>query len=498
MDKKVVKRLMVVSSCGLILTGIPVAQAEEATGREKSTINAEKSTNEVLQAEIPPTKVQGNIQEEKPKAQIISDEGKIPSVPVLKGVKDQAIKKGDMFDPQEGVTAMDEKDGDLTKLIVTTGTVDTNEPGDYSLIYTVMNSQGQTASETMTVHVEKEEQTSLPEVRRETYTLEIDDFTTWRGSDLKAQITERLILKGNNGVNASLEDVTSFTIDQPNATDTLGEKKINLAVTASDGTVSEKTILVTVVNGLRIEARDFSISCGESFNLYEGIQAYETVTDGSEKTLGTYDPKTKVGIEVIKNSVDGNTPGEYDLIYRVHSSLGEVIDKKVTVFILEKPILDRKLAIFANNQVMTVGDILTDDMILDWVEEVTMDCRVSFEVLDQAIPVDNAQRLTTAGTYRIRYTAAIEGIPSLDSKAYKEITLTVRDRMTYSYNQNQTIRTTSTYGTPQYGSASTAKQLPKTGETNGNWLNPLLGFSLLGFAAFLKRERLLTKFTNKK
>ncbi|MBO0451172.1 immunoglobulin-like domain-containing protein [Candidatus Enterococcus murrayae] len=499
MNKKVWSRLMVVSSCGLVLSGLPVAQAEEVsdtlpTEEQAVTIEEPAAATEQSkeQVEAAPAATKTTTEVESSKEQSQRNEKAKVAVPSLKGVKNQTIKAGTSFDPKAGVTASDVIDGDLTKQIQVIGSVDSHQAGTYSLTYTVKNSFGETTSETVTILVEKAEQTDRTRVRRREYTLEIADFATWRGSDLNAQIIERLVLKDANGEVASLDDVDAFTIDQPKATDTVGKKTVKLSVTASDGTISEKTITVTVVNGLRIETKDFS-NRGDMIDLFEGIQAFEMLADGSEVELGSYDPTTKTGIEVIKNMIDMKTPGEYELVYRVHSSLGEIVDKRVTVTVV-KTLFPQLLDIEVSDQVMTVGDVLTSEMILDWVK-VSEDCLVSFEVLDRTIPVDSAQRLTTAGTYRIRYTASLEGVPSNDVAVSKEITLTVRERPVYS---NPTIQTRTLRTSPQLGSVNTAKQLPKTGDTSSNWLMLLTGISLVAFVAFLKRERLLSPLTKKK
>ncbi|KJB86920.1 chitinase [Paenibacillus sp. E194] len=71
---------------------------------------------------------------------------KINHKPVIHGAADKTILVGDHFDPKEGVTAMDEEDGDLTDRIVIEGTVDSSTPGTYKLVYTVEDNQGLQAS----------------------------------------------------------------------------------------------------------------------------------------------------------------------------------------------------------------------------------------------------------------------------------------------------------------------------------------------------------------
>jgi ABC-type oligopeptide transport system substrate-binding subunit len=73
--------------------------------------------------------------------------------PVLSGVEDVEVFVGGEFDPLEGVTAFDEVDEDLTDEIVVTGEYDLTQDGSYTLVYTVTNSGGKTATEARTLTV---------------------------------------------------------------------------------------------------------------------------------------------------------------------------------------------------------------------------------------------------------------------------------------------------------------------------------------------------------
>ncbi|WP_374016378.1 glycosyl hydrolase family 18 protein [Paenibacillus thiaminolyticus] len=77
----------------------------------------------------------------------------VASKPVIHGATDKTIFVGEHFDPRDGVTATDKKDGDLTDRIVIEGTVDSSTPGTYKLVYTVENSQGQQAVAERTITV---------------------------------------------------------------------------------------------------------------------------------------------------------------------------------------------------------------------------------------------------------------------------------------------------------------------------------------------------------
>ena len=73
----------------------------------------------------------------------------------LKGNSTVTIKVGATY-KDAGATATDNKDGDLTSKIVTTGKVDTSKAGKYTITYTVEDAAKNKATKTRTVIVESE------------------------------------------------------------------------------------------------------------------------------------------------------------------------------------------------------------------------------------------------------------------------------------------------------------------------------------------------------
>ncbi|UPO91009.1 DUF5011 domain-containing protein [Niallia sp. Man26] len=62
--------------------------------------------------------------------------------PVISGANNKTIKKHSSFNPQKGVTAKDNVDGNLTKNIKITGIVNTNRKGSYTVTYSVIDKSG--------------------------------------------------------------------------------------------------------------------------------------------------------------------------------------------------------------------------------------------------------------------------------------------------------------------------------------------------------------------
>lgn len=73
--------------------------------------------------------------------------------PTLTGVTDAHVELGSTFDPRAGVSATDGVDGNITANITISGTVDTNTPGTYQLIYSVTDSAGNTVTATRVITV---------------------------------------------------------------------------------------------------------------------------------------------------------------------------------------------------------------------------------------------------------------------------------------------------------------------------------------------------------
>lgn len=75
------------------------------------------------------------------------------NAPTFSGIAEVEITIGDTFNPLTGVTATDAKDGDVTSSITVSGSVDTNTVGNYTLTYSVTDSDGNTKTATRRVVV---------------------------------------------------------------------------------------------------------------------------------------------------------------------------------------------------------------------------------------------------------------------------------------------------------------------------------------------------------
>ena len=88
-------------------------------------------------------------------SQFLEDRKTPNEVPPVIAVKGTATIDVNIHMPyiEKGATASDDVDGDISAHIVTTGSVDTDTPGNYTIIYTVSDSSGNKVTTTRTVNV---------------------------------------------------------------------------------------------------------------------------------------------------------------------------------------------------------------------------------------------------------------------------------------------------------------------------------------------------------
>ncbi len=82
--------------------------------------------------------------------------------PVISGASNTGIPVGSSFDPMSGVTATDNKDGDITSRVAHSGTVNTAVPGTYPVTYTVSDAAGNVTTVTRTITVTTTDPTTDP------------------------------------------------------------------------------------------------------------------------------------------------------------------------------------------------------------------------------------------------------------------------------------------------------------------------------------------------
>ncbi|MGL5573942.1 MAG: glycosyl hydrolase family 18 protein [Sarcina sp.] len=164
----------------------------------------------------------------------------VNTAPSLSGIGNKTIFVGDSFDAMAGVKATDKEDGDLTSSIKLAGTVDISKTGNYTLTYSVTDSEGLETVKTRVITVKEKE--VIPPVENTAPTLKgIKDVEVKVGTkfDPMAGITAEDKEDG---------DLTS-SIKLAGTVDTSKEGKYTLtySVTDSEGLKAEAKRVVTVV-----------------------------------------------------------------------------------------------------------------------------------------------------------------------------------------------------------------------------------------------------------
>ncbi|MDU3338066.1 DUF5011 domain-containing protein [Paraclostridium bifermentans] len=237
--------------------------------------------------------------------------------PLIIGADDTSIKEGTLFDPVEGVAAIDTEDGNITKHIKVGGYVNTNKPGTYELTYKVTDKEGNndTVKRTIIVNPKELHINNLPVINASNKTIKVGDkFNPMAG----VTATD----KEDGNITKHIK-VIENTVN----TNKAGTYKVVYKVTDSNGSTTSKSIAVIVksndkpvING----ADNTSIKEGTSFNLMKGITA-------TDKEDGNITKHIKV-----TGSVDTNKPGTYELTYTVTDKNGNSTTTKRTITVSPK------------------------------------------------------------------------------------------------------------------------------------------------------------------
>lgn len=160
------------------------------------------------------------------------------------GFKEVTILEGEAFNPLDGITAQDDKDGNLLDQVVVSGWEADyiNQPGTHTITLSVTDSGGLTASLTIRLIVESED---LPPIfvnldAQQTYFIGSGDWDALGDGLVKAY--ENADLEGDEEAELEIE-----VRDTPDLT-TAGTYIIRLRVRNTAGVVANATIILSVVD----------------------------------------------------------------------------------------------------------------------------------------------------------------------------------------------------------------------------------------------------------
>ncbi|WP_052952034.1 DUF5011 domain-containing protein [Paraclostridium benzoelyticum] len=261
--------------------------------------------------------------------------------PLIIGADDTSIKEGTLFDPMDGVAAIDTEDGNITKHIKVGGYVNTNKPGTYELTYKVNDKDGNTDTVKRTIIVNPKELhiNNLPVINASNKTIKVGDT-----------------FNPLTGVTATDKEDGNITkhikvIENTVNTNKAGTYKVVYKVTDSNGATTTKSIAVIVKSNDKpviSGADNASIKEGTSFDSMKGVTA-------TDKEDGNITKHIKV-----TGSVDTNKPGTYELTYTVTDKNGNSTTTKRTITVSPKDEETSNLPeINEDNKTPNVGDTVT-------------------------------------------------------------------------------------------------------------------------------------------
>lgn len=407
--------------------------------------------------------------------------------PAINILPTQSIRKGSSFDPKQGVSASDKTDGDLTSKITVTGTVDINTVGEYLLTYSVTNSQGNTATQSVIIRV-IEDDIGM-------YELEIADFNLPKGSDYIQAIRERVVVRKPDGSIVPTA-TANIVVAGHHSTDKPGKLAVEISVVSEYNTVTKKVVNITILDTndtIRLDVQaSLSLEVGQAFDPYSFAQAHVLNASGKEDALTKASAAGGVGVWA-ESTVDTTKAGNYKVTYTALAASDATTTKTMDVTVKEKA-EKRTPNILVENKVMYVGDKLDEEMIMAWAKtENSADTIDGFKVTNGEIKVKVADNtLVEAGEHTIEFYASTpEGETST-----KTITLTVKNRSTEeptkTNDETKNVagtgnNVTSTKTVPTRTQSS--KQLPKTGEESSSLLVTMIGGIMVLLAFVMKRAK---------
>ncbi|MEH7646728.1 immunoglobulin-like domain-containing protein [Bacillus toyonensis] len=233
-----------------------------------------------------------------------------------------SINVGDKFDPMAGVSAIDEKDGDITSKIKVEGNVDTSKPGTYEVTYSVTNSKGLTIVRKQPVKVKETEGT-----KNEAPVLTVPFSTTLHvGEEFDPMAGVSATDKEDGNLTNKVKYKGSVDTSKP------GKYIVEYWVVDSKGVNATATRSVIVKENEEIPDMEpkltaptkTTINVGDKFDPMAGVSA-------TDKEDGDITSKVTVN-----GSVDTSKPGTYELTYTVLDSKGHKVTTKQTVTVKQK------------------------------------------------------------------------------------------------------------------------------------------------------------------
>ncbi|MED3189760.1 DUF5011 domain-containing protein [Bacillus toyonensis] len=317
-----------------------------------------------------------------------------------------SINVGDKFDPMAGVSAIDEKDGDITSKIKVEGNVDTSKPGTYEVTYSVTNSKGLTIVRKQPVKVKETEGT-----QNEAPVLTVPFSTTLHvGEEFDPMAGVSATDKEDGNLTTKIKYTGSVDTSKP------GKYIVEYWVVDSKGVNATATRSVIVKENEEIPDMEpkltaptkTTINVGDKFDPMAGVSA-------TDKEDGDITSKVTVN-----GSVDTSKPGTYELTYTVLDSKGHKVTTKQTITVKQKvePKDDVPVLTVPAEATINIGDKFNPMAGVSATDKEDGD-------ITSKVTVNGSVDTSKPGTYELTYTV-------LDSKGHKvttKQTVTVKQKV---------------------------------------------------------------------
>ena len=237
------------------------------------------------------------------------------NAPVISGADDIEINVGDAFDPISGVTAYDNEDGDLTSEIKYGGIVDTGKAGEYTVTYTVWDSDFNT--ETVDRKVTVKDPTVEP-------TIEANDFEVDYGFDLT---DEAAIEKAGAKATDKYGKEEGVKVKESNV-DTSKPGEYSMTFISDSG--KEKTVKVTVRDQAPLKPTVDPIKEGAGKVTGQGQAGDKIVITVGGKEVGTGTVKADGTFEILTGTYRAKAGDVYSVqAFNSENAGSEITDVKV-------------------------------------------------------------------------------------------------------------------------------------------------------------------------
>ncbi|MGG7143840.1 immunoglobulin-like domain-containing protein [Clostridium nigeriense] len=303
-------------------------------------------------------------------------------------LKDVTINAGEVFNLMDEIKAVDAVGTSLDVKVKSDKELNLDPAVDtiYNITYTATDSLGRTTEKTIKLTVKSNKAPVITGVKD--YTLTVgDEFDPKAGVEVSDEDKD-IELAVESNVNTKIPGVYKVIYS---ATDS-GNK-----TTTVQSIVIVNPKMETINSVPVIEASNIVIQLGEEFKPLNGV----TATDAEDGPIGK--------IDVVRNEVNNNVAGKYEVTYSVTDSKGASATKTINVIVNDPPKIN------AENKTIKLGEkfeVLSGVTATDKEDSNITDIKVTENTVD----------VTKEGTYKVTYSV----VDSLGGKATKTIKVIVK------------------------------------------------------------------------